>query len=227
MKPIKQTIFGDGKEDRPHGNCLSACVAFLLEISIETVPVFVEKEDWFGELYKFITERGFKCHGSLYGTDILTYDTGIDGYYIVNGKSPRAGLKGLSSGMKHSVIFYKGKLFFDPHPDNKGLASIESALMIEPKKEQNNNIKVGDKVKILEDIKDAYEETWHEKGDILEVKYIAKDGEGLMFSSDLGIHYSKVTKIDPKKMPYPQCPECGGKTEMLPYCKTCDEIWSL
>jgi hypothetical protein len=181
MKPTKQTIFGDGKEGRPHGNCLSACVASLLELPIEEVPVFVEKEDWFGQLHKFISDKGYECHGSLYGTDVLTYDTGIDGYYIVNGVSPRAGLKGLSLGMNHSVIFYNGKLFFDPHPDNKGLVSIESALMIEPKKESNNNIKV----------------------------------------------YSKVTKIEPNKMPYPQFPACGGKTEMVPYCEACDEFWSM
>jgi hypothetical protein len=52
------------------------------------------------------------------------------------------------------------------------------------------NFKIGDWVKIKCDLKDAYEETWHEKGDVLQVERIAKDGEGLMFWSDLGVHYS-------------------------------------
>ena len=58
-----------------------------------------------------------------------------------------------------------------------------------------NPYKVGDRVIILRNIKDAYGEVWHDSGESLEIKYLAEDGEGLMFSSDLGIHYSEV-KID-------------------------------
>ena len=36
------------------------------------------------------------------------------GYWIATGKSPRG-------DFNHSVIYYKDKLFFDPHPDNTGL----------------------------------------------------------------------------------------------------------
>lgn len=54
--------------------------------------------------------------------------------------------------------------------------------------------KVGDMVKIDEDIKDAYGEVWHEAGDELEITKIADDGEGLMFSSNLGIHCTKVVR---------------------------------
>lgn len=52
-----------------------------------------------------------------------------------------------------------------------------------------NPYKAGDKVRLLSPIKDSYQETWHDAGDVLEVKSIASDGEGLMFGSDLGIHY--------------------------------------
>lgn len=58
-----------------------------------------------------------------------------------------------------------------------------------------NRFKIGDKVRLLHPIKDAYQETWHDKGDILEIKYIASDGEGLMFDSNLGIHYTKVIQL--------------------------------
>jgi hypothetical protein len=58
---------------------------------------------------------------------------------------------------------------------------------------KTNPFKPGDWVRIGHDIKDAYRETWHNEGDIEQVSYIAKDGEGLMFASQLGIHFTQVT----------------------------------
>lgn len=55
-----------------------------------------------------------------------------------------------------------------------------------------NPFKPGDFVEILHELRDAYSEVWHDKGEVLEVKSIAKDGEGLMFHSDLGIHFTQV-----------------------------------
>jgi len=60
---------------------------------------------------------------------------------------------------------------------------------------KQNPYKVGDKVKILRDIKDSYHEIWHEKGDVLEVVSIDGDGEGLFFSSQLGIHFTEVEPV--------------------------------
>ncbi len=61
-----------------------------------------------------------------------------------------------------------------------------------------NPFKPGDKVRIGRDIKDAYQEVWHHKGEILKVRSIAEDGEGLMFGSGLGIHFSEVESIEEK-----------------------------
>ena len=55
-----------------------------------------------------------------------------------------------------------------------------------------NPFKVGDIVKITEDIKDAYGEVWYKAGDELMVIRIADDGEGIIFDSDLGIHCTKA-----------------------------------
>ena len=55
-----------------------------------------------------------------------------------------------------------------------------------------NPYKPGDFVIIMRDVKDAYGDVWHDKGDSIEVIKIASDGNGLMFSSQLGIHYSEV-----------------------------------
>jgi len=63
------------------------------------------------------------------------------------------------------------------------------------KPHKKNPYKVGDTVKILHDIRDAYGEIWHYKGDEEEVESIAIDGEGLMFGSHLGIHFSEVEPV--------------------------------
>jgi len=57
---------------------------------------------------------------------------------------------------------------------------------------KKNPYKVGDWVILQVDIRDAYEEIWHNKGDKVRVKYIAPDGNGLMFDSDLGTHWKNV-----------------------------------
>jgi hypothetical protein len=64
---------------------------------------------------------------------------------------------------------------------------------------------VGDTVRIKQDIRDAYNEVWHTKGSEEVVTYLAEDGEGLMFGSNLGIHYSEVEMVKPA----PRCKCCG------------------
>lgn len=95
----------------------------------------------------------------------------------------------------------------------------------ETKKENVNPIKIGDKVRLNENFSSAY--TTHLKGEILTVKDVLLNNTlEFLCCPNCYIHYRKVTKIDPSKMPYPQCPACGGKTEMAPYCSACDEFWS-
>ncbi len=51
-------------------------------------------------------------------------------------------------------------------------------------------------VKLNVSLKDAYGEIWHDKNDICLVSYINADGEGLMFGSELGVHYTDVDLIE-------------------------------
>jgi hypothetical protein len=62
-----------------------------------------------------------------------------------------------------------------------------------------NPFRVGDWVKIEHDLKDDYGEVWDQAGEVLQVRRIAKDGEGLMFGSDLGIHWTCVQRADKPK----------------------------
>lgn len=54
MLPVLQTKFSKG-----HGNCLTACVASILEVPIEVLPEFCTDGEWFDRLYQFCYENGF------------------------------------------------------------------------------------------------------------------------------------------------------------------------
>ena len=126
MIPITQTIISND-EGTIHGNCFPASIASILEVPIEEIPPLQNMgKDWFPALFEYLTKKGYSFHGSLYTNEkILGYDKGIDGYYVVNGPSPR----GFSRG--HSVVYYKGKLAHDPYPGGSGLKELWSAYMIE------------------------------------------------------------------------------------------------
>lgn len=109
MKPVMQTKFGD-----PDGNCFASCLASLLELPLESVPDFQEK-DWWGAFKRWLKKRGL-APINLYGGKgyILPRDT----LCIAGGKGPR--------GLEHSVIWKTGghgvaKMVHDPHPSGEGL----------------------------------------------------------------------------------------------------------
>jgi len=59
-----------------------------------------------------------------------------------------------------------------------------------------STIHPGDNVKIINNsVKDAYGEIWHNVDDVLIVKRITADGQGVMFDSDLGTNFMNIKKI--------------------------------
>lgn len=129
IKVNQSIIANENKETYPvPGDCLRACVCSILEMGIDDVPHFIiEQDDWVGKMIQWLNSKGYEFKGCKYGTDVLTYDKGIDGYYIVNGLS-RFFLNGKT---RHSVVFKDGKMVHDPNPNSKGLQSIEYCYMIE------------------------------------------------------------------------------------------------
>ncbi len=107
MKPLDQTILVGNPEGRP-GNCLQACVASILELSLEEVPHFVENEEveWQHAMIQWFKEKGY----SIFGTDGLYKPTG---YCIACGLSER--------GFRHAVVWKDGELIHDPHPSRAGI----------------------------------------------------------------------------------------------------------
>jgi len=92
-------------------------------------------------------------------------------------------------------------------PMERALEAIKSARKVLQEMEQvrggkvitsSNPFKVGDWVRLGHELRDSYQEVWHDKGEVLQVVSIAEDGAGLMFHSQLGIHFSNA---EPAKEP--------------------------
>lgn len=126
MTPVTQTKFYEAAKVR--GNCLAACVASLLNLSIDQVPDFGNNGAHYSiEFLEFIEVNGLEYNGCPKYDPDIRYE-GIDGYLIVNGKSPRG------SDLRHSTIYKNGVLAHDPHPSNAGLLEIQDCFIIERRK---------------------------------------------------------------------------------------------
>jgi hypothetical protein len=130
MKPQKQTIFSDEKNDI-HGNCFTACIASLFDMNIEDVPYFASyKREWFEVFWNFLKSTDYEYNGTIIIKNHIDWFNdykGIDGFTIVGGTSPR----GIKNG--HAVIYKDGEPYFDPHPDNTFLEEAEFVYLIDKK----------------------------------------------------------------------------------------------
>jgi len=104
--PVKQTIaFDEGSQVL--GNCLQAAVASIYELPIEAVPHFVQFQRWGEALKLYVEDRGAQLL-------LWTRDEPKDRPLLAFGKSPRG-------DFRHAVVWQKGKMIHDPHPDGTGL----------------------------------------------------------------------------------------------------------
>lgn len=116
MTPIDQTRFG-----KPHGNCLAAAVASVLELPLDSVPdlnatdvhQLIVLNDWL---------RQFDLQFTWVPWD--TYTGHRHSFFLVSGESPR--------GLRHTVVCNeRGELAHDPHPSRAGIAqALECGLFI-------------------------------------------------------------------------------------------------
>lgn len=105
MIPVDQTV-----NDGIAGNCLSACVASILELSIEDVPSFHDL-DWRERWAAWADERGvtIRCLGT-------TSDRALSvGYWIGFVASPNW------PGKRHAVVMRGLELAHDPATPKKPL----------------------------------------------------------------------------------------------------------
>lgn len=113
MRPVDQTKFGPVE-----GNCFSACVASILEISIDDVPQFMVGV-WLDNLRDWCAARGLRATywpsrgwAEANGEKFLGVPTG---YSIMTGESPR------HPGVFHSVVALDGAMVHDPNPSRAGV----------------------------------------------------------------------------------------------------------
>jgi len=117
--PIHQTKFGKG------GNCFSACIASILELKIDDVPLFIEKGKWYHEYQiwlrshdlDFIALKPWLSQEEIYIPNV---------YSIVSGDGPR--------GLLHSVVYLESNMVHDPHPEGGGVKNVIDWIYIVPKK---------------------------------------------------------------------------------------------
>ena len=123
MIPQRQTIFvADNPKGR--GNCQSAVMASILELSIDevidTTSDAVRDNGFWEPIYDWLAERGLKMISVQPGDDRLK-----GAYSIACGPSPRG-------SFHHAVVCKNGVMVFDPHPSDDGLLSISRHDMIVP-----------------------------------------------------------------------------------------------
>jgi hypothetical protein len=122
MIKVYQNRFTKVDENGIHitkGNCYTACLASLLECKIEDLPAFHEFQadgSWFTVTFEILKKYGLTM-------DVNHKDLIPEYYSIALGPSPRG-------HWGHAVIYYKDKLFHDPHPEGNGLKSVDQYLVI-------------------------------------------------------------------------------------------------
>lgn len=114
MKPVDQDLFIESGR----GNCLQACVASILGVSLSAVPNFHDcPEGFWGGFYRFMESNGY-----------IAFETtanfhGIEAYHIVNGRSPRG-------AGNHACVGFDGKIVHDPHPSRAGVTLIVDVFLL-------------------------------------------------------------------------------------------------
>ncbi len=131
MKAVDQDVFM-----APEGNCFTACVASLLEVSLDAVrdleqiycdgarEFYARNDEGLGDT----SEQLEPWHAALkHYNDVLAERFGVmlayaetrgmapAGYAIAGGTSPR-------SDCGHSVVTYAGRVVHDPHHSRAGLS---------------------------------------------------------------------------------------------------------
>ena len=96
-------------EQKKSDDCFSACLASILELSLDDVPNFaVDHEDWLGALTAWLAPMNL-------GAVFIEFNEGLQtpsGYAVLTAKSPRG-------NFDHAVVCHDGVIAWDPSPNRK------------------------------------------------------------------------------------------------------------
>jgi len=128
MTPQPQTVLY-GEEATGNGNCMTACIASLLDVPLWMVPPFEQmygRKDrqqrinaWLFRFFKLDMEW-------MSYTDSLEPQNTLPEFYIAVGPSPR------NPSIGHGVIYSGGVLVHDPHYSGLGILKVESIYYLRP-----------------------------------------------------------------------------------------------
>lgn len=124
MRPVDQTVF-----TVPGGNCFSASLASLLEITVEDVPYFMAHEDWAAAVNTWLSPRGLMLVWVplvifLDEQEIRLRDEPPPGLHVLSGDLP--------GGIQHAVVARGRQIVHDPLPGSPGLVARRDAYVIAP-----------------------------------------------------------------------------------------------
>lgn len=123
MKPVDQTAFGS-----PHGNCLMASVASILEVPLESLPVLYDECDVKGRQWWDVLLEALRPHGLT----AIHYPNGTDGFAAILPPGYHVASGQASRGYRHAVVYHDGKLAHDPHPSREGVYRVERFYILMP-----------------------------------------------------------------------------------------------
>lgn len=130
MIPVHQTKFSD-PANAQRGNCFSACLASILEISIDLVPEF-HGGTWTGDLQRWLRGFGMVCLWIEHDDNkalpmVIDALPGQKIYAIVAGNSPWG-------PWGHATVWeFDGngcRMIHDPHPSGDGLVTRERVYLL-------------------------------------------------------------------------------------------------
>ena len=126
MKKVFQTTFGGCNAPLlERGNCLSACLASILELPITEVPNFhvvcdVDSIDWGDAVNQWLGTRGYWFLEMPWSQEHETLVLEpYAGHYIMSGRSPRG-------NWRHGVVAGAGQICHDPRPGTTAPYLLES-----------------------------------------------------------------------------------------------------
>jgi hypothetical protein len=113
MKPLRQTIFGNGK-----GNCFPTCLASILEVPLEGTPNFCSDypDTWWTETQKWLLVRGLVAIEVFLHDGLKCVDWAPPVHCVLTGKSPRGDF--LHCVVGRTSEFGGFEMVHDPHPDD-------------------------------------------------------------------------------------------------------------
>ena len=130
MIPVDQEFLHD-PTNGINGDCLRACIASILETSIENIPHFLRSgsaKDCNNELNLFLAERGLFLLDVEYSGAKAILDANIlighACYHLIAGPSPR------HKDLYHSVVGRNGDIIHDPHPSRDNLGGTHKDWVI-------------------------------------------------------------------------------------------------